>query len=585
MADYTFANSYVNPWQGRAQGFGGPGVNTGGNTEDDDAVDNNAGSNTNFQSVPPLSVDGGAVGDNSPGGFETHSIGEMSTADLIAEFEAPSRVGLEGLLTESPTSRIGQWAQGLMPGGGILAATQYMDATRAEQVETALMSRPEGVAYVLAAAQQGNARAAVALADKDAAALSELNANMVIDGPSSNVNLGALNFDTLDGTVFSGLGELDGPGLNLDEDAPGALTNDSEFDSLDLDQDAYDDAVDATGQTGSMGSFGFATGASDFGSNSDIGVDAFDPDDFDGTTLGADNQNDSTVTAQSDNLAAAMAAVEAADEANGFNAVSWGPGFSSAGITGDSPGDYGFGHNAAGESLTSESYSGGTFDGAYAGGKGWGYDITGTELDSPADPMGNNYDPSAYGGAPDGQGSGAPGGTAAAPGRGEISAGDLGLDDGEAPGGPAAAPGAGSQSEGAMGSGTGNPDGVDDADAAADDGGTVICTELHRQGMIPKKWWEADERTGVYLLKEDPDVLIGYHAWAKPVASLMARSMVMTFVAAQFGIPWAREMYVMQEGGRGTIRGKLCVWIGVPVCRLIGKIIRLTSETKESVNA
>jgi len=111
-------------------------------------------------------------------------------------------------------------------------------------------------------------------------------------------------------------------------------------------------------------------------------------------------------------------------------------------------------------------------------------------------------------------------------------------------------------------------------------GGTVICTELHRQGLIPHNVFRADQRFGLKLLKSDPDVITGYHLWAKPIARAMAKSKVITkVVQVSFGEAWAREMAV-REGmnGLSTVRGRLLVKFGVPICRALGKLVRFKEQ-------
>jgi hypothetical protein len=108
-----------------------------------------------------------------------------------------------------------------------------------------------------------------------------------------------------------------------------------------------------------------------------------------------------------------------------------------------------------------------------------------------------------------------------------------------------------------------------------DAGGTVICTELHRQGLLPHDVYRADKRFGLKLMREDRDVIKGYHFWAKPVVKYMQKSKVFTYVVHKsVGEAWAKEMAVMGGlDGIGTLRGKILVKFGIPVCRFIGKML------------
>jgi len=102
--------------------------------------------------------------------------------------------------------------------------------------------------------------------------------------------------------------------------------------------------------------------------------------------------------------------------------------------------------------------------------------------------------------------------------------------------------------------------------------GTVICTELHRQGILSKDIYLSDQEFGRKLAIEDPEAFAGYHAWAIPVVSLMKKSFLFTKFVALFALPWAREMHFIEAGvGKGSILGKFMIKFGVPICRFIGR--------------
>ena len=124
-----------------------------------------------------------------------------------------------------------------------------------------------------------------------------------------------------------------------------------------------------------------------------------------------------------------------------------------------------------------------------------------------------------------------------------------------------------------------------DGNGAGDAGGTVICTELYRQGLIDKHVYRADQRFGLRLLRNDPDVITGYHLWAKPVVRLMRKSPLFTQVIFKsVGEAWAREMS-LREGlnGFGTVRGKLVIAVGIPACRMIGRMLATCSTGERTL--
>jgi len=102
--------------------------------------------------------------------------------------------------------------------------------------------------------------------------------------------------------------------------------------------------------------------------------------------------------------------------------------------------------------------------------------------------------------------------------------------------------------------------------------GTVICTEMHRQGYINDKTLAADAAFG---RKQDLTVIAGYHAWAIPVARWMRKSRIVTQIVRPIALAWAENMaYVEGVRDKPNIIGAIIHKIGVPICRLIGTLKR-----------
>jgi hypothetical protein len=103
---------------------------------------------------------------------------------------------------------------------------------------------------------------------------------------------------------------------------------------------------------------------------------------------------------------------------------------------------------------------------------------------------------------------------------------------------------------------------------------TVICTELHRQGLMDGTIFKADEAFGKYLKENQKEVLIGYRFWAKPVVSLMQKSHIFTQIVNVLAKPWSYEMaYRVGARNETTFVGKILMDVGVPICRLIGRAV------------
>lgn len=100
-------------------------------------------------------------------------------------------------------------------------------------------------------------------------------------------------------------------------------------------------------------------------------------------------------------------------------------------------------------------------------------------------------------------------------------------------------------------------------------GGSVICTELRRRGLMDYRTYLADQEFGASL---PADVVRGYHRWAKRFAWAMKRSDFLTKLIAPFALRWAREMRRRQYGDcKGSLIGKLFLVFGVPICGKIGR--------------
>lgn len=104
--------------------------------------------------------------------------------------------------------------------------------------------------------------------------------------------------------------------------------------------------------------------------------------------------------------------------------------------------------------------------------------------------------------------------------------------------------------------------------------GKVLCTELHRQGFLPDDVYASDFIVGKTMSYQDPCVVEGYHYWAKPLVYRMRQSRLLTAIVKPFVKAWAYEMHHQVTGKKcSSFIGKLLVFAGVPLCRLIGKQI------------
>jgi hypothetical protein len=108
---------------------------------------------------------------------------------------------------------------------------------------------------------------------------------------------------------------------------------------------------------------------------------------------------------------------------------------------------------------------------------------------------------------------------------------------------------------------------ADAIDTATGEGmfGTVICTELHRQGIMSKELYAEDVLFGKMVEKEFPAIMAGYRVLAAPIVFGMKRSKFFTKMIAPFGMSWARSM-----AGEPELLGSAILYFGAPICGLVG---------------
>lgn len=96
--------------------------------------------------------------------------------------------------------------------------------------------------------------------------------------------------------------------------------------------------------------------------------------------------------------------------------------------------------------------------------------------------------------------------------------------------------------------------------------GTVICTELERQGLLDTELYEAGH---THFLSLSPQTVRGYRIWANKVVPLMQKSPGLS----QFLAPIANARYEHITGRKKNLVGWITVHICQPICYLIGFFI------------
>ena len=116
--------------------------------------------------------------------------------------------------------------------------------------------------------------------------------------------------------------------------------------------------------------------------------------------------------------------------------------------------------------------------------------------------------------------------------------------------------------------------------APAPEGGgmSVMCTLMREYGYLENDVFDADTLFGHLIADTHPEILIGYHAWAKPLTEFLRNNAIYIPLFAYIVQAWAYEM-AEQFGivkNRSTFKrlvGKIVMNIGKPVCGFIGTVI------------
>jgi len=119
-----------------------------------------------------------------------------------------------------------------------------------------------------------------------------------------------------------------------------------------------------------------------------------------------------------------------------------------------------------------------------------------------------------------------------------------------------------------------------------DSGMSVMCTLMREYGYLEDDVFTADTLFGNLLLQTNPEIIVGYHAWAKPLTAFLRNNAIYIPLFAYIVQAWAYEM--AEEFGiiknRSTFKrlvGKIVMNIGKPICGFIGTIISSSQGSYE----
>tara|TARA_Y100000310_G_scaffold322273_1_gene381124 strand:+ start:291 stop:803 length:513 start_codon:yes stop_codon:yes gene_type:complete len=107
--------------------------------------------------------------------------------------------------------------------------------------------------------------------------------------------------------------------------------------------------------------------------------------------------------------------------------------------------------------------------------------------------------------------------------------------------------------------------------------GTIICTELHRQGLVDDNLYAGDIITSA----EIPNwILEGYRLWARPVVRRMRRSKRFTRVVKVLAQPVINQLANFSGFSCWSPIGVAMLALGLPICGAIGAGLAVTQVTR-----
>lgn len=101
--------------------------------------------------------------------------------------------------------------------------------------------------------------------------------------------------------------------------------------------------------------------------------------------------------------------------------------------------------------------------------------------------------------------------------------------------------------------------------------GSVICTELHRQGRLPVALYELGYS---HFSSLHPNTVLGYRSWAEKIVPLMRKSKGLSKFLAPIAVARYR-MIVLQEF---SFLGAVTIYFGQPICFIIGSVLAAAKE-------
>lgn len=119
----------------------------------------------------------------------------------------------------------------------------------------------------------------------------------------------------------------------------------------------------------------------------------------------------------------------------------------------------------------------------------------------------------------------------------------------------------------------------DSGDNSGSSNDKILCDLIYRYGYLDEDIWRLDEAFGDRVALEDPELLEGYHIWAKPMVAWIEKEsflakLYLKYWCVPFTRRWANHIaHIMEpENYKPDYVGKLMLTVGVPISRAIYKL-------------
>ena len=106
-------------------------------------------------------------------------------------------------------------------------------------------------------------------------------------------------------------------------------------------------------------------------------------------------------------------------------------------------------------------------------------------------------------------------------------------------------------------------------------GGKVLCTVHWERGELSDEVYKADL---AYALTLPAETIAGYHFWAKPIVRIIEKYPALGRITRPLVVAWAKHMHCLMGGSSRSFLGKIFHNIGMPMCTVIGKLIKKQSQ-------